>query len=129
MLRRQLSGFLVVGAGGFAVDAGLLQSLVSFADVHPHPARAVSFTAAVVFTWWLNRSWSFAVKEAPSWGEFFLYLKSMALGGVINWVTYAALVERVGLLGRYPALALLPATLLAMAFNFSTMRFWIFRRG
>jgi putative flippase GtrA len=127
MLRRQVTGFLLAGAGGFVVDAGILQSLVSLLGVHPYPARAVSFTAAVLFTWWVNRSWSFAVDRRPSWAEFFLYLRSMIVGGVINWIVYSLLIARSDTMRTYPALALVPAVALAMIFNFSAMRFWIFR--
>lgn len=128
MLRRQLTGFAAAGAGGFVVDAGVLQGLVSFADASPWAARAVSFTAAVVFTWWCNRTWSFRVQAKPSVGEFLRYLQSMIVGGVINWIVYGFVLARVELATTYPVIALVPAVAAAMAFNFSSMRFWIFRR-
>lgn len=56
---RELLRFSMVGAIGFAVDGGVLMTLV-LGGVDALIARLVSFPAAVFVTWWFNRHWTFS---------------------------------------------------------------------
>ena len=85
--------FCVVGAIGFAVDAGLLTALTRAGGADPYAARVASFLAAATATWWLNRRFTFAVGHAPSGGEWARYVALMVLGAAINYGTYALLIS------------------------------------
>ena len=82
--------FCVVGALAFLVDAGVVIALVDGAGFNPYAARVVSFLAAASFTWWLNRHWTFEVRQEPSRAEWMSYVGLMAIGAAVNYLTYAA---------------------------------------
>lgn len=128
-MKRQLGGFIVAGATAFVVDAGVLSALTNLADMSPVTARSFSFTLAVMTTWLINRQISFQVRKRPTFREFYSYFSAMILGAIVNWGVYLAVIHQIPCLARYPAIALIPATLAGMVFNFLSMKFWIFRRG
>ena len=53
------TAFLVVGAVGFVVDAGMLALLLAATPLGPLPARILSIAVALVVTWLLNRTFTF----------------------------------------------------------------------
>ncbi len=126
-MRRQLVGFLSVGAFAFVIDAGLLQVL-SWAGLIPWIARFFSFTTALVFTWWMNRTHSFRVVGQPTWTEFFSYACSVSAGGAINWLVYLVVLDKYLSGTAFPALALIPATAVSLCFNFLMMKWVVFRK-
>lgn len=95
----------------------------------PIPARSISFSLAVITTWLINRRISFQVSKRPSFGEFYRYFSAMIVGAAVNWAVYLAVIHQTPCLTQYPAVALVPATLAGMVFNFVSMKFWIFRSG
>ena len=126
-MKREVGGFIFAGATAFAVDASVLTSLVSYTGMTPIAARAISFTLAVITTWLINRHISFAVRKRPTFREFYSYFSAMILGAAINWTVYLVVITQNPCLTQYPAIALIPATLAGMVFNFLSMKFWIFR--
>jgi putative flippase GtrA len=82
--------FCLVGAAAYFVDAGVLIGLVSGLDLDPYAARLASFLTAATFTWWLNRSYTFAVSRRPSGTEWAAYVSLMMLGAAVNYGAYAA---------------------------------------
>ncbi|WP_420548628.1 GtrA family protein [Curvivirga sp.] len=126
-MRREVIGFLIVGGIAFFIDTGILQ-LLTFVGMDPYLARAVSFTLALTFTWWMNRNHSFKVSSKPTWKEFFAYASSVSFGGAINWLVYIFVLELYLTNSDYPAIALVPATAISMCFNFLVMKFVVFRK-
>jgi putative flippase GtrA len=128
-LARQSLAFAAVGTVGFAVDAGMLTLLTSALGWGHYEGRALSFAAAVVVTWWLNRSWTFRARR-PGRSlplEFLAYLGTQSVGSLVNLAAYAALVEGSDLFARTPALAVAAGSLLAMIVNFLSARLLVFR--
>ncbi len=126
-MRREIIGFLISGALAFLIDAGLLQFLV-MAGGDPYLCRLPSLTIAILFTWWINRRWSFQVHRPPGMAEFITYVAAIGLGGLINIGVYFLLIRLYLADSSYPALAIIPATALSMSFNFIAIKYVVFRR-
>lgn len=124
---RMLGGFVVVGAIGFLVDAGVLALLL--APLGPYLARAVSFVLAVATTWALNRRFTFAAWSSgrPAGAEFAGYFGVMLTGGAVNYGIYAAIVAGLGGGGIVPFAGLAIGSLAGMAVNLTLSRLLIYR--
>lgn len=128
-LRRELALFFVSGVLGFIVDAGIVQSLVSFADANPYGARLVSFLAAATLTWLFNRNFTFAGRRryGSRRSELFRYLVAMAGGFALNYGTYASLVWTSQFVRAWPAFGVAAGSLAGAVVNFVSSKYWIFR--
>lgn len=124
---RQFARFLVVGAVGFMVDAGLLIAMMHGAGLSPVSARLVSFSVAVTVTWLLNRLWTFRchASDRPL-AEWRRYVTVNGLGGLINLGTFALLAGPVPGLGVNPLIAFASASAVALIFNFLGSRTFAF---
>jgi putative flippase GtrA len=121
--------FFIVGSIGFGVDAVLLSTLVNALGWSPFAARVVSFSAALGVTWYLNRSFTFRDRAAPRAGpEAVRYVLVQVSGALLNYGTFSALVVLFAQAARWPILALVPASALAMCFNYLGMYYFAFRR-
>ena len=110
--------FGLVGVVGFAVDGGLLQLLVSLAGWGPIGARAVSFPAAVLATWGLNRRITFQDRSTPLGRSLLRYL-AVSLGGAgANFLVYSALVLGSAQMAQQPLLPFAVASAVGMVFNY-----------
>jgi putative flippase GtrA len=120
--------FAAVGAAGFFVDATILAIGLGL-GLDPYSARAFSYLGAATFTWWGNRTFTFsesasAERPALEWGRF---LAVNAVGAVVNYGVYAALVTFApGALGN-PFVALAAGSLSGLAFNFFGSRRFVYR--
>ncbi len=119
---RALTGFLIVGSIGFAVDFGVLAALLAY-GVQPTVARVPSVMLALVVTWLLNRRFSFRAAGAPRLGEFLAYLSVAGASALLNYALYAGLL----LLGLAPLLAMAGATGVTMVLNFLGFSRLVFR--
>jgi putative flippase GtrA len=123
-LKQQIFWFTVVGAIGFGVDAGILETAVHRFGSDPYAARALSFPAAASTTWFFNRWLTFRPPHKPSFGEWGLYLILMGLGALLNLGVYAITVR--WWLGASPGallLALAAGTGAGMTVNFLSARY------
>lgn len=124
---RESAGFAVVGTVGFMVDAGVV-SLLAALGSGPWLARLVSFTAAVITTWQLNRRYTFKHRqlrhtEKRSFGS---YMAACLVGGGLNLGTYALLVSQLPLFAHYLFLAVAAGSIAGMGANFLLARYWVF---
>ena len=122
---RQLPGFAAVGAIGFVVDAAILTLLMQGAGLDPFGARAVSFSAAVTTTWYLNRRFVFGRAEVPmTRREYLSYVVVQVIGAAINLLVFGVAITRFEALRSVPVVPLALGAALALAFNFvATSRF------
>lgn len=126
---RQLPRFVVAGAIGFVVDAGLLYVALA-AGLDYYTGRLLSFCAAVLTTWLINRSWTFeAHGTPPSVAEFARYFSAMALGGAVNYGTYAVIVSSAPRTAWLPLVAVAAGSIAGLGVNFATARNWVFNSG
>ncbi|MEO5623932.1 MAG: GtrA family protein [Dokdonella sp.] len=127
-LHRQIFLFALVGAIGFAVDAGIVQLLVRQFAVNPYTARVVSFLAAATTTWSFNRRYTFAGHSSGSRRrELFRYLVAMVGGFALNYGAYAACIAFWPLVREWPAIGVAAGSIAGAVLNFVTSKFWIFR--
>ncbi|NII10509.1 GtrA family protein [Oleiagrimonas sp. C23AA] len=126
-LKHELGWFFVGGVIGFVVDAGVVQSLVAFADWDPYLARVVSFLCAASATWVFNRSFTFAHRRsggaASEWGR---WLAVMGVGALVNYGTYALVLWLWPLAHHWPVLGVAAGSVVAAGLNFAGARAWVF---
>ncbi len=124
---RRLPGFVLVGAIGFLIDAGILTALMTGFGFDHYSARAISFTIAVTATWYMNRRWVFDRNAAPMTGrEYSSYLLVQIIGAVINLSVFVAVIEFVPKLVRMPVIPLAIGAAAALLFNFSASSRFVF---
>jgi putative flippase GtrA len=121
--------FAIVGTGGFVVDEAVLAAVTRILHFDPYSGRAISFFCAVTFTWWGNRMLTFRDRAAQDgllaeWAKFFA---ANALGGAVNYGTYAALVAFAPKPLGIPFVALAAGAIAGLFFNFAMSRAFVFR--
>ena len=122
--------FCVIGALGFAVDAGLLLGLMRWASADALAARLLSFACAVLVTFECNRRWTFRSASArPYLADLAAYLGVQGLGFACNFVIYAACYVALRPAPAAPLLALALASATALGVNYAGARFVVFRPG
>jgi putative flippase GtrA len=127
--------FATVGGIGFLIDAGVLYGMLTL-GLDPYSGRVVSFLAAATATWILNRSFTFR-RDSPSQGmysnthpanEWLAYLGLMAIGGLVNYGSYAAAVAALEPVARHPVIGVALGSIAGMAINFWTSKTLVFER-
>lgn len=125
---RQFAWFCVSGVLAFAVDAGVLQLLVSFAGLDRYSARVLSFLCAVTVTWAFNRRITFTHGSGLPWPrEWLLYVGTQLGGAGLNYAVYAALVFFVPLVHAWPVLGVAAGSVAGLALNFVSAKRLVFR--
>lgn len=119
--------FGLVGAIGFAVDAGAMQALVTLAHWGPVEARLVSIPLAVFATWLLNRSFTFDDYDGPAWRSLVRYAAVSAAGAGINFLVYTLLVMGSSVLAAHPLIPLAVASIVALVVNYLGSKHFAFR--
>lgn len=83
----QVGRFGLVGVVGAAPDYLALRLAVAH-GVSPYVARPFTLIIAIIVTWWLNRSLTFAARTPPTWREFGHYAAITSAGLAIQLVVY-----------------------------------------
>jgi putative flippase GtrA len=118
----QFFRFCVVGAVGFVIDAGILQSLVSGIGANPYLARIISFFVAASATWLMNRRYTFEVEHAATHSEWVRYVALMVLGAVVNYGAFAISITAWSLARAQPWLGVAVGSVAGLGINFMTSR-------
>jgi putative flippase GtrA len=121
----QFLRFACVGAVGFAVDGGILTSLMRM-GWEPLPARLVSFSVAVVTTWLLNKAWTFASAAPRARGGGMRYAGVQIIGALINLAIFTLLIAVSPASRQVPWVPLAMAALAALVFNYLATRHLVF---
>lgn len=121
--------FALVGAAGFVVDAGVLALMMPLAG--PWWGRILSFAAAVLATWLLNRNFTFRDRQSglSPWREFARYAAAMLGGGAVNYLVYGAIIANLGADDLRPYAAVALGSISGMAVNLLLARFAVFRHA
>ena len=131
----RFSKFLVVGTIGAIIDFGTLTLLIELAGFPTLVANTISFSAAVISNFTLNRYWTYPDSRAKALssqlGQFALV---SIVGLVINNTIlgllegpFDSLLETIGLLvgyGYFPAKVM--ATIVVLFWNFFVNRYWTY---
>ena len=123
--------FSAVGGAGYFVDLAILLVMLKLFGSDPYSGRVVSFLGAVTFTWWGNRTLTFAQSRASgSRGMAAEWLKFMAansVGAVVNLGLYSALVAFTAPPLGNPFVAQPIGILAGLVFNFTLSKKLVFR--
>lgn len=120
--------FVIVGTIGFIVDAGILSGVVYLLEWNPYIARAASFSLALMITWLLNSKWTFHNRiTRKKHHEFYLYVFIQTSGIILNYSIYSGLLIMSIWLTAYPAVSVAISSIVAMSFNYLTLRYCIFK--
>jgi len=134
--------FCCVGLLGFLVDFATLKAVLAIAalagaDTAPLAAkvggRLVSFSVAVVATWLVNRSWTFAGRGGGAGSsllaEFGGYLTVQSVGFAANLGVYTAVLAGIPALGPRLLPAMVAGTAAGLLINYLGAKHFVFRRG
>lgn len=126
-LPRQILAFAAAGILGFAVDLGVLL-LTLHLGFGFFVGRAISFLAAVLVTWCINRHFTFRHHRSQEvHKEWWRYFATMSLGGLFNYLAYCLVVLTLPTLWFLPALAVGAGSLAGMSLNFIGAKLWVFK--
>ena len=114
--------FVVVGGIGFVVDGGGTW-LLARVGVPPLLARVPPLLTAIVVTWLLNRTLTFAVDKPGSRAELMRYATVALSSAAMNFLLYSGLVFA----GMPAPLAVATATVLLLMYSFVAYRRVVFR--
>lgn len=127
--------FLIVGTIGFVVDFGTLTLLKETTALPTAVANTISFTAAVISNFTLNRYWTYPDSRSKSiWSQLGQFTLVNIVGLLIN-TTILLILESVfdSLLVNFPAIpirgyipAKMIATIVVLFWNFFVNRYWTY---
>lgn len=129
-LESSFYAFVVVGTVGFVVDAAILSGLIYLYELNPYQARVISYIIALLVTWSLNSKWTFRNRVArKTHHEFYLYSAIQTIGVAINYGVYVWIISIFSWLFFNPVFALAVGSVVAMGFNYLTLRYIVFKPG
>ena len=115
--------FCVIGLLGAAIDFGLLAVLVELFQWSPLAANIVSFSAAVINNFWLNKLWTWRNQDPDYHRQFVKFTSTSLVGLLINtWLMWLLL-----LAGIHYLLAKVFISIVVAFWNFSVNNFWTFK--
>lgn len=124
----QFISFALVGVAGLAVDAAVLQLMTRGIGLDPYTGRVPSYIAAATATWALNRHFTFRGQaEDALFRQWVKFLCANLSGLAANFGTYAACVAFIPIAAATPPLALIPASIAGLIFNFTASKRLVFR--
>lgn len=116
--------FALVGVVNTLLDMGLFALLAQLLGVNVYLSQCISFSAGVLNSYLINRSWTFRTKEAfwsPALVRFLLLNVAMlAVSTAIIWLFY-------DLLGIHKLIAKVISTGCTLVVSFLINRLWVFR--
>jgi len=133
-LARQFPIFLVVGAFGFCLDAGMTVALVQWCGIPPLLARPPAFVVVTLINFVLNRAFTFRSAAHTPWLGALARYVVVCLGGLaVNYAVYATLLALAPSFGVAISPAILTlfvacGTAAATLITFAGFRSFAFRR-
>ena len=130
----QFLRFGLIGTAGFLVDTAALYLAMAL-GANAYVGRLFSYLVAATFTWAMNRHFTFRAQASPDrlkeWGRF---LAANALGGALNYGTYALLISTSTRVAEAPVMGVAAGSIAGLAANFLMSRYLVFvaprdRRG
>ena len=125
---RQILIFLIAGGIGFLIEAITIHIGVSILSSDPQSPRFFSYPVALVWTWYVNRTYGFQMKEAPNFREFFRFVQSNLVAQLTNLALYFMLTSVVASMAQAPLLALVIATVVSTCVSFVLYQIYAFQK-
>ena len=123
---RHYGGFALAGVCALATDATVLLILTHVAGVSPLLARPAGISLAMIVSWLINRTVSFAATTPPNLREFARFAAVAWTAQAVNYAIFATVL----LLrpGTEPLVALILACCIAMFVSYAGFRFGVFHK-
>ena len=124
--------FAVVGGVGFIVDGGLLTLLSQYFQLDVYFSRLISFSAATLTTWLLNRALVFKSKRGASTrksAEYGRYLCVQVVGAAANLGVFTLVIAAYFPLKSVPVIPLAIGAVFGLLVNYTGSRYWVFAKG
>lgn len=131
----QASKFVLVGLLNTAVDFGVANILILATGLavgwQVSVFKGVSFTVAVINSYFWNKYWTFRKKEGGGMKEFSQFFAVSIIGFGVNVGTATFVINFLAPVGgmspeRWANVGFLAATVLSLAWNFVGYKFWVF---
>ena len=130
LLSRQFGSFGLIGGVAFFVDTGILYGAMGLLGMDGYSGRALSWLGAVTFTWYLNRRFTFGSESGvPMALQWLRFLAANSVGGLINFVVYAALVATMPIVKEWLVLGVAAGAVCGLIANFFLSRQLVFARS
>lgn len=124
--RNEALKFMAVGVINTALDAAAyiaFTRLIPVFSVHLVTAKFFSFLVGTVSSLFLNRGWTFGIRERLTWGEVIRFYATVSLSITANVLLMNFFVG----LGMYDLYALAITTVFTFGVNFVLSKFWVFK--
>lgn len=115
--------FVVVGGCCTLIDFIIYMVIVDHVGVVL--SKGISMGCSMIVNYFLNKFWSFSVKETKTGIELVKYSVAQVINITVNVLVNAAVLKLFGI----KILAFILATGIAMVVNYLLQRFWVFRGG
>ena len=122
---RHFGGFVAAGVSALAVDIAVLAILTEQLGWPPLLARVPAIGLAMVVSWWINRTVTFAVQSRPTLLEFGKFAAVSWISVAVNYAVFAALLMVFPKL--LPSFAVVAACGVSMFVSYAGFRFGVFR--
>lgn len=124
--RRQFIAFALVGIAGLVADIAALH-VTQLVGMDKYSGRLCSYLVAATTTWALNRRFTFHARRSVNvLGEWARFLSANAVGGALNYATYAALVTWATIVSAHPWLGVCAGSIAGLTANFTLSRRLVF---
>lgn len=123
---RHYGGFVLAAVLAFITDAGILETLTRFAGLSPFLARPLGIACAIVVSWLVNRSITFAMTSPPTVREFTRFAAVSWTAQAVNYTVFSLILLAAPQV--YPFTALVLACFVSMFVSYAGYRFGVFRR-
>ncbi len=119
----QLRRFLLIGAASTLISFSVFSALIRLFDVHYILANFFAFILSVIFSYNMNKKWSFEVEKSQShlFSYGLLYLSSLAMGTLILKIT-------IGIFEVIPEIAFIISLFFTTTMNFIGVKFFVFKK-
>jgi len=124
----QFLRFAAVGIIGLMADMAALTLALKVLHLDVYSGRVFSYLIAATTTWALNRRFTFIqIEQGPRLVQWAKFLAANAIGGLVNYAVYAALVTFTVLGAAWPVLGVAAGSIAGLAFNFTVSKRWVFK--
>lgn len=122
----QFVKFGVIGVVNTFIDFAIYYLLTRFTGLREsiYIANVISFTIAVTFSYFANRTWTFSMAKKAGMGEAVKFYSTAITGFLIN---ISILFIGVHVFGFFDLFAKLIATIIVIMWNFFVNKFWVFK--
>lgn len=132
----QAAKFILVGSLNTFIDLGILNLFILLTSVASGylfvTFKGISFTIAVINSYFWNKHWTFKSKEDKTGKEFIQFIIVSVVGFIINIGTAALIVNGIGPQGGisetlWATIGALAAVVTSLGWNFIGYKFWVFK--